>query len=127
MVVKEYGAGADAKVVVLALRGSSVQVSVEVVDEEELVGVYVYIGYEGSPDADVANVGPMALVLKAGNVKDDNGTVVAGRAPLFELTDGVLKVYENEEFAELGAKPLLAVPKLLYDGGVGSTVSVSVL
>ena len=110
MVVKEYGAGADGKLVVVTLKGSSVQVSVEVVAEEELGGVYVKKGYESIPDADVAYVGPRLLVLKTGSVKEDNGREVAGRPPSYELTDGMLKVYENEEFAELGAKPLLAVP-----------------
>ncbi|MCJ1399231.1 hypothetical protein MMC11_002433 [Xylographa trunciseda] len=121
--IKEYGAGAEKLVV---LRGSSVQVSVEIVEEEEVGGVYVYTGYEGNPGADDAKVGPGALVLKTGIVKEENDGDVAGRAPLLELTEGVLKVYENEAFAELGAKPLLAVPKLLYDGGVGSTVSMTV-
>ena len=127
MVVKEYGAGADGTLVVFTLEGSSVQVSVEVVVEEELGGVYVYKGYEGIPGADVTNVGPRILVLKTGNVKDDNGGDVTERPPSFELTDGMLMVYENEKFAELGANPLLAVPRLLYDGGVGMTVSVIVL
>ncbi|MCJ1430819.1 hypothetical protein MMC27_000169 [Xylographa pallens] len=127
MVVKEYGAGADEMLVVVTVEGSSVQVSVEAVAEEELGRVYVYKGYEGIPGADVANVGPRVLVLKTGNVKDDNGGDVTDRPPSFELTDGMLKVYEIEEFAELGAKPLLAVPRLLYDGGVGMTVSVILL
>ena len=109
MVVKEYGAGADEKLVVVVLSGSSVQVSVEVVVvvEDELGVVYVYKGYVSIPGAEVAKVCPRVLVLKTGNV---NGGDVAGRPPSFELTEGMLKVYENEEFTELGAKPLLEVP-----------------